>query len=68
MLLNFLVTLENLVDDRVQETEDRGATAVEYGLMVALIAVAITTAVTAFGTSVSELFGRIGNVLDAAAV
>ena len=37
---------------------ERGATAVEYALMVALIAVAIVLAVTAFGLSLS---GRFGN-------
>ena len=35
---------------------DRGATAVEYGLMVALIALVIIASVTAFGTSVKGLF------------
>ncbi|MDZ5663817.1 Flp family type IVb pilin [Nocardioides sp. zg-1308] len=38
------------------ERDERGATAVEYGLMVGCIAVAIIIAVTAFGVSVSELF------------
>ena len=37
---------------------ERGATAVEYALMVALIAVAIVLAITAFGLSLS---GRFGN-------
>ena len=35
---------------------DRGATAVEYGLMVALIAVVIIAGVTFLGTQVSSLF------------
>ncbi len=35
---------------------DRGATAVEYGLMIGLIAVVITAAVGAFGAAVSNLF------------
>jgi len=35
---------------------DRGATAVEYGLMVALIAVVIIVAVTALGGSLTSLF------------
>ena len=38
---------------------DRGATAVEYGLMVALIAVVIITAVTALGTKLSGLFTSV---------
>jgi pilus assembly protein Flp/PilA len=36
---------------------DRGATAVEYGLMVALIAIVIIVAVTALGVSVNGIFG-----------
>jgi pilus assembly protein Flp/PilA len=35
---------------------ERGATAVEYALMAALIAIVIVTAVTALGTAVSSLF------------
>jgi pilus assembly protein Flp/PilA len=39
---------------------ERGATAVEYGLMVSLIAVVIIVAVTAFGTALKvALFGMI---------
>ena len=36
--------------------DERGATAVEYGLMVSFIAIAIIIAVTAFGSSVKGLF------------
>ena len=39
--------------------EDDGATAVEYALMVSLIALVIIAAVTAFGLSVSGLFHLI---------
>lgn len=35
---------------------DHGATAVEYALMVGLIAVVIAVGVTAFGVSVTQLF------------
>jgi pilus assembly protein Flp/PilA len=35
---------------------ERGATAVEYGLMVALIAIVIIAAVAVLGTQVSTLF------------
>jgi len=37
---------------------ERGATAVEYGLMVALIAIVILTAVKLLGTDVSGLFNK----------
>ena len=38
---------------------DRGATAVEYGLMVALIAVVIIVAVSLLGTNLSSLFNTV---------
>jgi pilus assembly protein Flp/PilA len=38
---------------------DRGATAVEYGLMVALIAVVIIIAVTALGDNLNVLFQKV---------
>jgi pilus assembly protein Flp/PilA len=37
-------------------TRERGATAVEYGLMVALISIVIIAAVTLLGTNLSNLF------------
>jgi pilus assembly protein Flp/PilA len=39
--------------------DDRGATAVEYGLMVALIAIVIIAAVTLLGTRLSTLFNTV---------
>ncbi|MCB9773121.1 MAG: Flp family type IVb pilin [Nitrospiraceae bacterium] len=43
--------------------DDEGATAIEYGLLAALIAAVIVTAVTAVGTSLSGTFNQIaGNV------
>ena len=43
--------------------EDSGATAVEYALIVGLIAVAIIVAVTLLGTSISDLFSRAACVV-----
>ena len=43
--------------------DDKGATAVEYGLMVALIAVVIIAAVTLLGTRLSGLFNDVGGSL-----
>jgi pilus assembly protein Flp/PilA len=40
--------------------EEEGATMVEYGLMVALIAVVSILAVTFIGTSLSEMFTDVG--------
>jgi pilus assembly protein Flp/PilA len=41
------------------QNQDRGATAVEYGLMVALIAIVIIVAVTLLGTNLSTLFNDV---------
>ena len=38
------------------ERDERGATAVEYGLMVAMIAIVIIGAISFFGTSVINLY------------
>ena len=38
---------------------DRGATAVEYGLMVALIAIVIIVAVSLLGNNLSTLFNTV---------
>jgi len=43
--------------------DESGATAIEYGLIAALIAVAIITAVTALGTKISAVFGGINSKL-----
>ena len=39
--------------------DERGATAVEYGLMVACIAIAIIGGVTLFGIGVNGLFASV---------
>jgi pilus assembly protein Flp/PilA len=62
-MMQFLFTLQSLVADRVQDSKDRGATAVEYALMVALIAVAIITAVIALGTKLITTFGQIATAV-----
>ncbi len=43
--------------------DERGATAIEYGLIAALIAVAIITAVTALGAKVSTKFNTISTAI-----
>ncbi len=47
--------------------DESGATAIEYGLIAALIAVAIIAAVTTTGGNLAALFGRISARLGAAA-
>ena len=43
--------------------DESGATAIEYGLIVALIAVVIITAVTTLGTKLSGTFTNVTAVL-----
>jgi pilus assembly protein Flp/PilA len=44
----------------VVSLKERGATAVEYGIMVSLIAAVIITAVTTLGGNLTGLFTRVG--------
>ncbi|HEY5860488.1 MAG TPA: Flp family type IVb pilin [Actinomycetota bacterium] len=46
---------------KTRAAEEGGATAVEYALMVALIAVVIIAAVAALGQSSSEQFTTVGD-------
>jgi pilus assembly protein Flp/PilA len=46
--------------------DESGATAIEYGLIAALIAVGIIAAATALGTSLSGLFSAISTQLGTA--
>ncbi|UUZ59715.1 Flp family type IVb pilin [Nocardioides sp. B-3] len=46
-----------------RKNDEEGATAVEYGLMVALIAVAIIAAVTLPGGNLTTLFNSIAGKL-----
>jgi pilus assembly protein Flp/PilA len=52
--------LSRLTKLRLQlQHSERGATAVEYGLMVALIAVVVIVAVTLLGENLSSLFNTV---------
>ena len=52
----------NLINRFVKDEE--GATAIEYGLIAALIAVAIITSLTAVGNQLSENFSAIKSEID----
>jgi pilus assembly protein Flp/PilA len=43
--------------------DDEGATMVEYGLLVALVAVVAMAAVTTLGTKLSTLFNSVANTV-----
>jgi pilus assembly protein Flp/PilA len=47
--------------------DEEGASAIEYGLLVGLIALAIVAGATLLGTSISNMFGRASTRLDAVA-
>jgi pilus assembly protein Flp/PilA len=51
-LLKFHLTMAGLLDEH-------GATAVEYGLMVALIAIVIIVAVSLLGTNLNQIFQSV---------
>lgn len=57
-MLAFFVTLQSFVAGRI-DRDDKGATAVEYGLMVSLIAVAIITTVGLLGTQLDTMFAAV---------
>ena len=53
-----IVTLYSFAEERLKR-EEKGATAVEYGLMVGLIAVVIIAAVIALGGRLDTLFRSV---------
>jgi pilus assembly protein Flp/PilA len=60
-LMKFVIAVQlgvSRLGDKATERE-RGATAVEYGLMVALIAIVIIAAVTLLGGNLSGLFNKV---------
>ena len=57
---NLLTKVKNFI------REEEGASAVEYGLLVALIAVAIITAVTTLGTNLSSKFDSVATTIGSA--
>ena len=56
--------MKNLVKNFARN--ESGATAIEYGLIAGLVAVAIITAVTAVGADVSTVFTTVSTKLKAA--
>lgn len=51
------------LQNRIARTEE-GATMVEYGLMVALIAVVVAIAATTLGTGIAQLFTDVNTRLN----
>ena len=47
-------------------TDESGATAIEYGLIAALVSVAAIGALSAMGSSLEAMFGTVSNELETA--
>ena len=71
-MLPLLVTLQYVADtknsvlDRLTR-EEKGASAVEYGLLIGLIAVAIIAALIILGPKLGSLFSGVSNKLPTVA-
>jgi pilus assembly protein Flp/PilA len=59
-LMYFALTIIAALHNRIETAKDRGATATEYAMLVAFIAIAIAVAVTAFGGQLSSFFTSLG--------
>ena len=59
MIKNFISTLLA----RFQGTDEEGQTLVEYGLLLALIAIIVIVALLFLGPLVSNIFSNVGNQL-----
>lgn len=62
-----MATMQAFFNDRFDGRKDRGATAVEYGLMVGLIAVVIIAAVIALGGNLNTIFDGVGTSVGSVA-
>ena len=72
MTCNYCVTVHSLEDALMRKSimklfgDRSGATAIEYGLIAALIAVAIIAGVTVVGTQLQATFNPVGTTLTTA--
>jgi pilus assembly protein Flp/PilA len=58
-----MVQLIRLVLDRWQQREERGQTLVEYGLLLALIAIVVIAVLLLLGPAVSGIFQSVNDQL-----
>ena len=68
-MLPLFITLQTIFGDAKARLsgEEKGATAVEYGLIVGLIAVAIIAVIATLGDDLVEMFTNVGDEIDGAA-
>ena len=64
-MLNVIVSLQEYLSAALRR-DDRGATAVEYGLLVALIAAVIVAIVVTLGTQISQAFATVSAAITGA--
>jgi pilus assembly protein Flp/PilA len=59
----YVLNLIAAMHERIQriEDKDRGATATEYAMLVAFIAIIISVGVGVFGTALDTWFSNLGN-------
>jgi pilus assembly protein Flp/PilA len=58
-----LLALATVIGARFEDRKDRGATAVEYGLLVGLIAIVMITGVALVGPKLSTMFTDVAGKL-----
>ena len=58
-MLNVFMFLHSLVAERLRR-DDRGVTMVEYGILVAVIALVVIVGATVFGNALSTFFNGLG--------
>jgi pilus assembly protein Flp/PilA len=63
MVVRSQLAFANVTDRVHNDRADRGATAVEYGLLVALVAAVIVAAVVLFGNKIVDIFNGTTNAI-----
>jgi pilus assembly protein Flp/PilA len=61
-MLKYFISVQTYLTGLLNR-DDRGATAVEYGLLVTVIALVMVIGATFLGTRLSTLFTNVGNAL-----
>ena len=62
-MIKLYTKVQNHIASREAAVRDEGATMVEYGLIVAVIALVVVGGATIFGTTLSNFFKNLGNNL-----
>jgi pilus assembly protein Flp/PilA len=60
----YVLNLIAAMHARIENVKDRGATATEYALLVALIALVIVVGVGLFGTALNNFFSNLAGDVD----